>query len=81
MRDDQYFRHRVRHSGHGSSMPAAGLVQWLELMPSPDWMCRSELMLPPLRALQANPAFELRPVTLPDGSRRLLILKKLPDKW
>jgi alpha-mannosidase len=48
------------------TMPAAGLVQWLELMPSPDWMCRSELMLPPLRALQANPAFELRPVTLPE---------------
>jgi len=41
------------------------LVQWLELMPTPDWMCRSELMLPPLRALMANPDFEMRFVTLP----------------
>src|SRR5690606_21666260 len=40
------------------------LVQWLELMPSPDWMCRAELMLPPLRALMANPDFDLRFVTL-----------------
>ena len=24
------------------------LVQWLELMPSPDWMCRSEVLLPRL---------------------------------
>jgi len=45
-------------------MPAPGIVQWLELMPSPDWMCRSELLLPKLRELLAHPAFELRPVTL-----------------
>jgi alpha-mannosidase len=32
-------------------MPARGIQQWLELLPSPDWMCRSELMLPPLRTL------------------------------
>ena len=36
------------------------LVQWLELVPSPDWMCRSELMLPPLRALLANTSCEIR---------------------
>jgi alpha-mannosidase len=42
------------------------LVQWLELMPSPDWMCRSELMVPPLQALMNNPDFELRFVTLPE---------------
>ncbi|CAN5869101.1 hypothetical protein BH24CHL4_BH24CHL4_21940 [soil metagenome] len=45
-------------------MPAAGIVQWLELMPSPDWMCRSELLLPQLQALQDDPRFEIRPVTM-----------------
>ncbi len=47
-------------------MDRPGLVQWLELMPSPDWMCRSELMLPKLRALLDHPDFELRCVTLPE---------------
>jgi alpha-mannosidase len=47
-------------------MPAAGIMQWLELMPSKDWMCRAELMLPPLKALMAHPDFELRLVTLPE---------------
>jgi alpha-mannosidase len=45
-------------------MPAPGIQQWLELMPSPDWMCRAELLLPKLRELVAHPDFELRPVTL-----------------
>ncbi|HWQ11675.1 MAG TPA: hypothetical protein VNL77_02680 [Roseiflexaceae bacterium] len=45
-------------------MPAPGIVQWLELMPSPDWMCRAEVILPPLRALLDDPRFEVRPVTL-----------------
>jgi alpha-mannosidase len=45
-------------------MPVPGIQQWLELMPSPDWMCRSELLLPKLRELLAHPDFELRPVTL-----------------
>lgn len=45
-------------------MPAAGIVQWLELMPSPDWMCRSELLLPQLKALMQHPEFEIRPATL-----------------
>ncbi|MCX7924700.1 MAG: hypothetical protein N2554_02690 [Fimbriimonadales bacterium] len=39
-------------------------MQWLELMPSPDWMCRAELMIPPLQQLKARPEFELRFVTL-----------------
>lgn len=42
------------------------LVQWLELMPSPDWMCRSELMVPTLKALVDNPDFEVRFVTMPE---------------
>lgn len=40
------------------------VLQWLELMPSLDWMCRSEVILPPLRALLADPRFEVHPVTL-----------------
>jgi alpha-mannosidase len=40
------------------------LVQWLELMPSPDWMCRSEVLLPRLRELFADPRFAVRAVTL-----------------
>lgn len=40
------------------------LVQWLELMPSPDWMCRSEVLLGRLRELFADARFELRPRTL-----------------
>lgn len=45
-------------------MPAPGIVQWLELMPSPDWMCRAELLLPQLKALMAHPAFEIKFATL-----------------
>jgi alpha-mannosidase len=45
-------------------MPVPGIVQWLELMPSPDWMCRAELMLLPLQALKNRPEYELRFVTL-----------------
>lgn len=46
------------------SMYAPGIVQWLELMPSKDWMCRSELMVPPLKQLLAHPDYEVRMVTL-----------------
>ena len=47
---------------HSQARPA--LVQWLELMPSPDWMCRSELLLPRLRELFADPRFLVRAGTL-----------------
>jgi alpha-mannosidase len=47
---------------HAMEMPC--IVQWLELMPSPDWMCRAELMIPPLKRLMERPEFELRFVTL-----------------
>jgi alpha-mannosidase len=43
-----------------------GIIQWLELMPSPDWMCRSELMLKPLQQLLDDDRFEVIPVTLPE---------------
>lgn len=44
-------------------LDAPAIVQWLELMPSRDWMCRSEVLLPRLRELFADPRFELRPRT------------------
>ena len=40
------------------------LVQWIELLPSSDWMCRSEVLLPEMKALAADERFELRPRTL-----------------
>jgi alpha-mannosidase len=46
------------------ALDAPCIVQWLELMPSPDWMCRAELMLPPLQRLLAREDVEVRPTTL-----------------
>lgn len=40
------------------------ILQWLELMPSPDWMCRSEVLLPRMRELLADERFEIRMATL-----------------
>jgi len=40
------------------------VLQWLELMPTPDWMCRSELMLPMLAELREDPRFTLVAETL-----------------
>lgn len=51
-------------SGVPKTMQVPGIVQWLELMPSKDWMCRSELMIPPLKQLLAHPDYEVRMVTL-----------------
>lgn len=44
--------------------PTPLILQWLELMPSPDWMCRSEILLPKMRQFLTDPRFELRPATL-----------------
>jgi alpha-mannosidase len=40
------------------------IQQWLELMPSPDWMCRSEVLLPKMKELLEDPRFEIVPATL-----------------
>jgi alpha-mannosidase len=48
-------------SGHG---PTPLILQWLELMPSPDWMCRSEVLLPKMRELLADERFEIQMATL-----------------
>jgi len=36
------------------------IVQWLELMPSRDWMCRSEVLLPRLKELMGDGRFDVR---------------------
>lgn len=41
--------------------------QWLELMPSPDWMCRSEVLLPRMREWLADERFEVRFATLAEA--------------
>lgn len=54
-----------KNRGSDVSAESVPLIQqWLELMPSPDWMCRSELILPKLKELLSDPRFEIRPVTL-----------------
>lgn len=46
----------------GSSVPL--IQQWLELMPSPDWMCRAELMIPKLLELKEDERFDVSFSTL-----------------
>jgi alpha-mannosidase len=48
------------------STPPPLVLQWLELMPTKDWMCRSELMLPMIDRLKSDPRFDLRPMLLRD---------------
>jgi alpha-mannosidase len=45
------------------------ILQWLELMPSPDWMCRSEVLLPKTKELLADPRFDFRFGTLSEYLR------------
>jgi len=40
------------------------IVQWLELMPSKDWMCRSELMAPQFREFSKRQDLQVQPVTI-----------------
>jgi alpha-mannosidase len=40
------------------------ILQWLELMPSKDWMCRSEVLLPKTKELLGDPRFDVSFVTL-----------------
>jgi alpha-mannosidase len=39
------------------------IVQWIELMPSRDWMCRSEVLSPRLKELMGDDRFDVRPRT------------------
>jgi len=67
----------------GDSVPADPLLiqQWLELMPSSDWMCRSELMIPMLRRLLADERFSVQMGTLGehlDGIRKDVGDERIP---
>lgn len=53
----------------GATPPA--IVQWLELMPTKDWMCRSEVLLPRMKELMADPRFDVRPGTVSTLVREL----------
>lgn len=63
------------------------VLQWLELMPTQDWMCRSELMAPMLRELQQDPRFEIIATTLGEylakyqGKKLPVRAYKLDDVW
>ena len=69
-----------------SDVPAL-VLQWLELMPTQDWMCRSELMAPMLRELQQDPRFEIVATTLGEylaryeGKDLPVRQYKLDDVW
>lgn len=40
------------------------IIQWLELLPTPDWMCRAELIAPRMKGIASQPEFDIRWVTL-----------------
>lgn len=50
-------------SASSAALPPA-IIQWLELMPSKDWMCRSEVLLPRLRELMNDSRVDIRPRTI-----------------
>lgn len=52
------------------NQPPPLILQWLELMPTQDWMCRSELMAPILAELQEDTRFSVEPTLLGDYVRR-----------
>ncbi len=60
------------------------IQQWLELMPSPDWMCRSEILLPKTKELLSDPRFEFKFGTLSEairgGSAPLPVSSTVPVK-
>lgn len=47
-----------------TTSPAPIIQQWLELLPSPDWMCRSELLLDGMKELLSTPGLDVRFGTL-----------------
>ena len=59
---EEFRRLRARLEGHPwlERLPVPLVLQWLELMPSRDWMCRSDVILPEIRALIDDPRYEVR---------------------
>ena len=59
-------------------LPRPAVVQWVELLPSPDWMCRAEVLRPPLEKLLADERFDVRPVTLTELIAALSAVGEIP---
>ena len=55
------------------------ILQWVELMPSRDWMCRSELLLPKLHELLAQESMEIVPGTMSEVVNGLLEHQQAAD--
>lgn len=51
-------------SGEISRFPTPVIQQWLELLPSPEWMCRSEIVAPGVKRLLSTPGFDFKLGTL-----------------
>lgn len=63
--DFQILLNELAESGESDKDgPSPLILQWLELMPSKDWMCRSELMIPMLLKLKSDPRFQVEMTTL-----------------
>lgn len=58
-------------AGTSAKAPTSLILQWLELMPSPDWMCRSEVLLPRMKELLSDPRFDVRATTLGEYLRNV----------
>lgn len=57
------FEQGLRHEAV-EQMDAPLVIQWLELLPTPDWMCRAELIAPRMKEIASQPEFDIRWVTL-----------------
>ncbi|MGV3614664.1 MAG: glycosyl hydrolase-related protein [Fimbriimonas sp.] len=63
--DVQILMDELAQDGDAKGAEANALIlQWLELMPSPDWMCRSEVLLPKTKELLSDPRFDVTFATL-----------------
>ena len=51
-------------SGEIERFPTPVIQQWLELLPSPEWMCRSEIVAPGVQRLLSTPGFDFQLGTL-----------------
>ena len=57
------FEQALRHEAV-EQMQDPLIIQWLELLPTPDWMCRAELIAPRMKEIASQPEFDIRWVTL-----------------
>ena len=57
---EEFARLRSRLPDYLDQMPSPLILQWLELMPSRDWMCRSEVILPEIQKLLHDDSYCIR---------------------